>query len=93
MSGRVVASDAARAEIKGLEGDFAQGIADLRTKFNRRNAVLTNPNEWDGQHAQRYQNQVVPQVQGLLSKWDSDVKQLSAHINSILSDIMTAGGN
>jgi hypothetical protein len=93
MSGRVVASDSAKAEIKGLEADFTQGISDLRAKFGRRNAVLTNPNEWDGQHAQRYQNQVVPQVQSLLSKWDNDVKQLSTQINTILSDIMAAGGN
>lgn len=92
-SGRVVASDSAKAEITGLEGDFAQGIAELRAKFARRNAVLTNPLEWDGRHANTYKTQVVPQVEGLLKKWDADVKQLGAQINRILADIMAAGGN
>ena len=92
-SGRVVASDSARAEISGLEGDFAQGIADLRSRFARRNAVLTNPMEWDGRHANTYKTQVVPQVECLLKKWDADVKQLGAQINRILADIMAAGGN
>jgi hypothetical protein len=93
MSGKVVASEQAKAEITGLEGDFNQGIADLRSKFARRNSVLTNPLEWDGRHAQQYKSQVVPQVEGLLKKWDADVKQLSVQINRILADIMTAGGN
>jgi hypothetical protein len=93
MSGRVVASEQAKAEITGLESDFAQGIADLRSKFARRNSVLTNPLEWDGRHAQTYKSQVIPQVEGLLKKWDADVKQLSVQINRILADIMSAGGN
>ncbi len=93
MPARVVGSDSAKTEITGLENDFTQGIADLRSKFARRNTILTNPNEWDGRHAQTYRSQVVPQVEGLLKKWDSDVKQLSASINRILADIMTAGGN
>jgi hypothetical protein len=93
MSGRVVASEQAKAEITGLEGDFTQGIADLRSKFARRNSVLTNPLEWDGRHAQTYKSQVIPQVESLLKKWDADVKQLSTQINRILADIMTAGGN
>ena len=93
MSGRVVASDQAKAEIIGLEGDFTQGVADLRAKFARRNSVLTNPLEWDGRHAQTYKSQVIPQVEGLLKKWDADVKQLSVQINRILADIMSAGGN
>ena len=93
MSGRVVASEQAKAEIKGLEADFNAGIADLRTKFGRRNSVLTDPMQWDGQHANTYKSQVVPQVQNLLQKWDQDVKQLSTQINKILADIMTAGGN
>jgi hypothetical protein len=93
MAGRVVATDQAKAEITGLEGDFTQGIAELRAKFARRNSVLTNPMEWDGRHAQTYKAQVVPQVEGLLKKWDGDVKQLSVSINRILSDIMLAGGN
>jgi hypothetical protein len=92
-SGRVVASDQAKAEITGLESDFAQGIADLRSRFARRNAVLTNPLEWDGRHANTYKSQVIPQVEGLLKRWDADVKQLSTQINRILADIMAAGGN
>jgi len=93
MSGRVVASEQAKAEITGLESDFAQGISDLRSKFARRNSVLTNPLEWDGRHAQTYKSQVIPQVESLLKKWDADVKQLSVQINRILADIMQAGGN
>jgi hypothetical protein len=93
MAPRVVASETAKAEINGLESDFTQGIAELRAKFNRRNTVLTNPLEWDGHHAQTYKAQVVPQVQGLLNKWDNDVKQLGTQINRILADIMAAGGN
>ena len=93
MSGRVVASEQAKAEIKGLEADFTQGIADLRSKFSRRNSVLTDPLQWDGTHANTYKSQVIPQVQSLLSKWDTDVKQLSTQINKILADIMMAGGN
>jgi hypothetical protein len=83
----------AKQEITGLEADFSQGIADLTAKFGRRNAVLTNPQNWDGRHANTYKAEVVPQVQSLLKKWDSDVKQLSTQINRILADIMTAGGN
>ena len=93
MPGRVVASEQAKAEIKGLEADFAQGISDLRSKFGRRNAVLTDPLQWDGTHANTYKSQVIPQVQSLLNKWDQDVKQLSTQINRILADIMAAGGN
>jgi len=93
MSGRVVASSQAKAEITGLESDFAQGIADLRAKFARRNSVLTNPLEWDGHHAQTYKSQVIPQIESLFKKWDTDVKQLSVQINRILADIMAAGGN
>ena len=93
MSGRVVASDQAKAEITGLESDFAQGIADLRAKFGRRNSVLTDPLQWDGKHANTYKSQIIPQVEGLLKKWDADVKQLSTQINRILADIMAAGGN
>ena len=65
----------------------------MRSKFARRNSVLTNPLEWDGRHAQTYKSQVIPQVEGLLKKWDADVKQLSVQINRILADIMQAGGN
>ncbi len=93
MAPRVAASESAKAEITGLEGDFTNGISDLRSKFHRRNAVLTNPMEWDGRHANTYRTQVIPQVEGLLGKWDNDVKQLSASINRILADIMAAGGN
>lgn len=93
MSGRVVATDQARAEITGLESDFNQGIADLRSRFARRNSVLTNPLQWDGRHAQTYKSQVVPQIEGLFKKWDADVQQLSTSINRILADIMAAGGN
>jgi hypothetical protein len=93
MPGKVVASEQAKAEIKGLEADFTGGIADLRSKFARRNSILTNPMEWDGTHANTYKSQVVPQVQQLLGKWDEDVKQLSTQVNKILADIMAAGGN
>jgi hypothetical protein len=93
MSGRVAASESAKAEIKGVEADFTQGIADLRARFARRNAVLTNPMEWDGTHANTYKTQVIPQVEGLLKKWDSDVQQLTNQINRILAGIMAAGGN
>ena len=93
MPGRVVASEQAKAEITGLEGDFTQGVADLRAKFARRNSVLTDPMHWDGRHAQTYKSQVIPQVEGLLKKWDTDVKQLGTQINRILADIMAAGGS
>jgi hypothetical protein len=90
--GRVAASVQARTAIKGVETDFTNGITDLRSRFQSRNSVLTNPQEFDGPYADRYKAEVVPQVQQYLAKWDNDVKELTTKIDQILHGIMQAGG-
>jgi hypothetical protein len=92
-AGRVTGSQEAKQEIQQMKQDFQNDLNTMKSQFSKHNSILSDPNHWEGRHAQEYRNNIAPQINNMLNKWQNDFTQLATQMDKIMQDILTAGGN
>ena len=92
--GRVLSTEQARSSITTLQniingGSVQQAIDDLK----REGSTLSDPNVWDGDLAARFRNDIWPATETALRNLQTELEDLRSQVDTINTNIMTAGGN
>jgi uncharacterized protein YukE len=91
MSQRVLSTEQARAavvQMQSLLGELDQTI----NKLKQQGGILSDANNWDGQLANKFRNEVWPQCQSALTNTAKSLGVLQGDVRKINDDIMAAGG-
>lgn len=92
MSGRVLASEEAKAAIRQLQSIISGGLTDQISALNAQGQVLSDPNVWDGPLASQFRSGTWPETRAALEKAKTELEELRGQLEQISSNIMAAGG-
>jgi uncharacterized protein YukE len=92
MADRVLSTGQAKQSITKMKSLIDGGLAEQITALNQEGTTLSDPNVWDGNLAAQFRSDW-PQIHSTLNKVKEQLAQLQAQINTINTNIMTAGGN
>lgn len=93
MATRVLSSNEAKAAITTIKGLMAEGMAEHIKQLTAQGELLSDPNVWDGTRAEDFRSNTWPTAKTALNAAATQIAALSATIEGINNDIMTAGGN
>ncbi len=92
MPNRVLATDLAKQKIvhakSVIEGPFLDQIQALKGDFT----VLKDPNQWDGNLADRYHG-LMTEAEQALQKAQTSLVEFTQNMGTITNNILMAGGN
>ena len=90
---RVLATDEAKAAISNIQGILNGGMTETITRLQAEGAVLSSPDQWDGQLASQFRSELWPQHQQALTAVKGALEALQQQVQRINADILAAGGN
>jgi hypothetical protein len=90
---RVVSTDAAREAVVRMQQVIGGGLTQEIRNLEREGQTLSDPNNWDGNLAQQFRNDIWPRTKSALDKALTELEQLRQRTAQINADIMAAGGN
>ena len=89
---RVLSTEQAKQAIQTLQSIINGGFTDQISQLDAQGRTLSNPDVWDGPLAQKFRSDTWPQTKTALDKAKSELEQLRTQLNSISTNIFTAGG-
>lgn len=92
MTGRVLATDAAKSAITQVQAIVTGGLSGEITKLDQQGRILSDQEVWDGPLAQQFRDQTWPEVKAALDRTQQELEQLREQLQRITTNIMTAGG-
>ncbi len=92
MSDRVLSTMTAKQSITRMQQIINGGLVEQIEALNREGQILSDPNVWDGRLAIEFRNNW-PQTYQALNRAKQELEELRANIQTINTNIMTAGGN
>ena len=93
MSVRVLSSDQGKTSITKLQAIVNGGLSEQITALKGEGQVLSDPNIWDGVLAEDFRANTWPATATALDQMTQALEELRARVQTINTDIMSAGGN
>lgn len=93
MSIRVLSTDQGKLSITKLQAIVTGGLAEQIAAMKAEGQTLSDPNVWDGALAEDFRSNTWPGTASALDQTAQALDELRARIQSINTDIMSAGGN
>jgi uncharacterized protein YukE len=90
-SGRVLTTPDAASAATQLGSILNSGLAGEIQKLDSQGRILSEPNVWDGPHAQTFRGQW-PQINSTLNRLLGQLQQLQVAVKNVNADIAQAGG-
>lgn len=92
MSGRALSSQQVKDAITALQCIINGGLQTKINNLNNQGNQLKDPNNWDGPLAEKFRNDMWPQVEKTLNDPTQELTDLREQLNQISTNIFTAGG-
>jgi uncharacterized protein YukE len=92
MSGRVLSSPEAKAAITAMQGIINGGLQTELSNLNTQGQALSEPSNWDGPLAITFRSNTWPETHAALTRVQTDLDALQKQLQTIATNIMTAGG-
>lgn len=89
---RVLSTDTAKQSITQMQTIINNGLTEQIKNLNTQGDTLSDPNVWDGTLAATFRGSW-PETSAALDKVVADLEVLRSKIQTINTNIMTAGGN
>lgn len=89
--GRVLTTPEAAHAANQMGVILNSGLASEITKLDSQGKILSEPNTWDGPHAQTFRGQW-PQINSTLQRLQGQLQQLQQAVKNVNADIAQAGG-
>ncbi|MGH3566617.1 MAG: WXG100 family type VII secretion target [Pseudonocardia sp.] len=89
---RVLSSEEARTAITQMQNIINGGLTEQIRSLDTQGQRLSDPNVWDGKLATDFRSQW-PETKRALDKVSQELEELRSKVQSINTDIMSAGGN
>jgi uncharacterized protein YukE len=93
MSVRVLSSDQGKASISKLQAIVSGGLSEQISALKAEGQILSDPNVWDGVLAEDFRANTWPSAASALDQTAQALEELRARVQTINTDIMSAGGN
>lgn len=93
MSGRVLASPEAQSAISRMQQILNSNFEGTISDLNNLGQELSDPSVWDGNLASDFRGNIWPSCHSALTNALSQLQELQTKLNTIQTNIMSAGGN
>ena len=90
--GRVLTTAEAASAATQMGSILNSGLSSEISKLDSQGKILSEPNTWDGPHAQTFRSQW-PQINTTLTRLLGQLQQLQTAVKNVNSDIAQAGGS
>jgi hypothetical protein len=89
---RVLSTEQAKTAIQQMQSIINGGFTDQITQLDSQGKTLSDPNVWDGPLAERFRGSTWPETRAALDKAKTELEQLRTQLQSISTNIFSAGG-
>ncbi len=93
MGGRVLASPEAQQAITQMQTILSSNFEGTISDLNNLGQTLSDPNVWDGNLASDFRGNIWPSCHTALTNALQQLQELQTKLNTIQTNIMSAGGN
>ncbi len=89
---RVLSSEEAKQAINRLQSLINGDLMTQIQQLDAQGKILSQPDVWDGPLAQTFRSSTWPETKSALDKCQQELEQLRQQVQTISTNIMTAGG-
>lgn len=89
---RVLSTEAAKTAIRQLQSIITGGLTDQINSLDSQGQILSDPNNWDGPLAETFRGSTWPETKSALDKAKTELEELRQQLESIATNIFSAGG-
>jgi putative pyrophosphorylase len=89
---RVLSTEQAKTAIRQIQSIIDGGLTDQINALDSQGQILSDPNNWDGPLAQQFRGSTWPETKSALNKAATELAELRQQLDTIASNIFTAGG-